>query len=54
MNQETRIQKISEIINNPNEEPIGRIEIPYKGDLVPMDVYKLPLSYLVLNLLVNS
>ena len=49
MNQETRIQKINEIINNPNEKPIGRIEIPYKDDLVPMDVYKIPLSYLVYN-----
>jgi hypothetical protein len=49
MNQETRIKKISEIINNPNEKPIGRIEIPYKDDLVPMDVYKIPLSYLVYN-----
>lgn len=47
MNRETRIQKIQEIIDR--EEPFLKEEIPWKDDLVAMDVYKIPLKYLQYN-----
>lgn len=47
MNKDIRTQKIKEII--ANEEPIGKIDIPWKDKLEPMDVFQIPLNYLVYN-----
>ncbi|MDB5171085.1 MAG: hypothetical protein JWO35_779 [Candidatus Saccharibacteria bacterium] len=48
MNQHTRTQKISEITSR-EQEKYGRQDIPWKDRLEPMDVYKIPLEYLVYN-----
>lgn len=48
MNRQNRIQNI-ERITNSNEEPFGNMEIPWKDKLEPMNVYKIPLEYLVYN-----
>ncbi|MFZ3099873.1 MAG: hypothetical protein WA103_01395 [Minisyncoccales bacterium] len=48
MNKDTRIKKITEIIEG-KEEPLGRIEIPWKDALVAMNYYKIPLEYLIYN-----
>lgn len=47
MNKETRIKKISEIVGRGN--PHGKQDIPWEDELKPMDVYKIPLEYLVYN-----
>lgn len=47
MNKETRIRKISEIIDKGN--PYGKQDIPWEDVLKPTDVYKIPLDYLVYN-----
>ena len=47
MNKETRKQQILKIKNN--EKPIGRIDIPWKDKLEPMDVYQIPLDILIFN-----
>ena len=47
MNKDTRIKKIEEIINK--KEPFGRLEIPWEDGLESMDVYKIPLDYLIYN-----
>lgn len=47
MNKEVRIQKIKEI--KANEKPIGKIDIPWKDKLEPMEVYQIPLNYLIYN-----
>lgn len=47
MNKDLRIQKIQEVIKN--SEPFGKIEIPWQDQLQSMDVYKIPLTYLVYN-----
>lgn len=49
MNKETRIRRIQEIIDREKDNPFGRQEIPWEDDLVPMNVYKIPLEYLVYN-----
>lgn len=49
MNQQTRIQKISEIIERNKNSPHGRQDIPWEDRLVPMNVYLIPLDYLVYN-----
>ncbi|MBK9006693.1 MAG: hypothetical protein IPM31_06825 [Anaerolineae bacterium] len=49
MNKETRIRKIQEIIDREKDNPFGRQEIPWQDDLVPMNVYKIPLDLLVYN-----
>lgn len=49
MNKETRIRKIQEIIDREKDNPFGRQEIPWQDDLVSMNVYKIPLEYLVYN-----
>lgn len=49
MNKEIRIQKIQEIIDREKDNPFGRQEIPWQDDLVPMNVYKIPLDLLVYN-----
>lgn len=49
MNKQTRIQKISEITEHDKNNPYGKIDIPWKDELVPMPVYKIPLEYLIYN-----
>jgi len=49
MNKETRIQKIQEIVERDKNNPFGRQEIHWEDRLVPMEVYKIPLDYLVYN-----
>jgi hypothetical protein len=49
MNKETRIKKISEIIERDKANPYGKQDIPWEDVLKPMDVYKIPLEYLVYN-----
>jgi hypothetical protein len=49
MNKETRVQKIQEIIDREKEHPFGIQEIPWQDALVPMNVYKIPLDFLVYN-----
>lgn len=48
MNRQNRIQNI-ERITKSEEEPFGNMEIPWKDKLEPMNVYKIPLDYLVYN-----
>ncbi|WP_299115578.1 hypothetical protein [uncultured Winogradskyella sp.] len=47
MSKKVRIQQIENIIKT--EKPVGRIDIPWKDKLEPMDVYQIPLDYLVYN-----
>jgi hypothetical protein len=49
MEQKIRIEKIEEIIKQDKDKSFGMQEIPWKDDLVSMQVYKIPLSYLVYN-----
>ena len=49
MNKETRIQKIQEIISRDKANPFGKMEIPWEDNLKVMDVFKIPLEYLVYN-----
>jgi len=49
MNKETRIKKISEIIERDKANPYGKQDIPWEDVLKPMDVYKIPLEYLIYN-----
>lgn len=49
MNTETRIKKIQEIIDRDKNNPFGRTEIPWEDGLKTMDVYLIPLEYLVYN-----
>jgi len=49
MNKETRIKKISEIIERDKSNPYGKQDIPWEDVLKPMDVYKIPLDYLIYN-----
>ena len=47
MNKEVRFQHIQKIISN--EEAVGKIDIPWKDKLEAMDVYQIPLNYLIYN-----
>ncbi len=47
-NKDARIQKIKELYND-KEARIGRKEIYWEGKLTPMDVFKIPIEYLVYN-----
>jgi hypothetical protein len=47
MNKEIRVKEIENI--EKNEIPIGKIEIPWKDKLEPMNVYQIPLRLLVYN-----
>ena len=49
MNKETRIKKISEIIERDKANPYGKQDIPWEDVLKPMDVFKIPLDYLIYN-----
>lgn len=49
MNKQTRIEKIQEIIDRDEKDPFGKLEIPWEDNLEPMNVYKIPLEYLVYN-----
>jgi len=49
MNKETRIQKIADIVERNKKNPYGKQDIPWEDNLTPMNVYKIPLSYLVYN-----
>jgi hypothetical protein len=49
MNKEIRIQKIQEIIDRDIKNPFGKLEIPWEDDLQTMEVYKIPLNFLVYN-----
>ena len=49
MNAITRTKKIDEIIQRNSENPFGKLEIPWEDDLQTMNVYKIPLNYLVYN-----
>lgn len=46
MNKITRVQKISEIMSGV---PYGKQDILWKGNTRPMNVYEIPLSYLIYN-----
>lgn len=46
MNRETRIEKIEEILKG---QPFGKQEIPWKDQLEQMNVFKVPLEYLIYN-----
>lgn len=48
MKKEVRIKKIQDITDS-DANIMGRIEIPWKDDLVSQNVYKIPLDYLVYN-----
>jgi hypothetical protein len=47
MNKATRVQKIQEIIDTVT--PFGKIEIPWMDRLEPMNVFQIPLKYLIYN-----
>ncbi|MCF8323036.1 MAG: hypothetical protein K9I26_07870 [Flavobacterium sp.] len=47
MIKEIRVKEIENI--EKNDKPIGKIEIPWKDNLEPMDVYQIPLRLLVYN-----
>lgn len=49
MNKQTRIDKIQEIIKRDKENPFGKLEIPWEDGLQSLEVYKIPLDYLVYN-----
>ena len=49
MNKETRIEKISKIIERDKANPYGKQEILWEDVLKPMDVFKIPLDYLIYN-----
>ena len=49
MDKQTRIQKIEDIINREKDNPFGMQEIPWQDKLESMQVYKIPLSYLIYN-----
>ncbi|HAJ72697.1 MAG TPA: hypothetical protein DCO68_11520, partial [Methylophilaceae bacterium] len=49
MDKQTRILKIEEIINREKGNPFGMLEIPWQDTLQSMQVYKIPLAYLVYN-----
>jgi len=46
MNKKTRIQKIEDILK---QKPIGNKKIKWKDDSVYMNIYKIPLDYLIYN-----
>ncbi len=46
MNRESRIKKIEEVLQST---PFGKQEIPWQGQLEQMNVYKVPLEYLIYN-----
>jgi hypothetical protein len=48
MNKQTRIQKISHIIET-TKEPHGKQDVLWHGSLHPMNAYEIPLEYLVYN-----
>ena len=48
LNKEARIQKIKEN-EKIKSKKIGRMEIAWDGELTPMDVFKVPIEYLVYN-----
>ena len=49
MNKEIRIRRIQEIINRDINKPHGIMEITWQDSLKSMNVYKVPLEYLVYN-----
>ncbi|MBF4988801.1 hypothetical protein [Methylophilus sp. 14] len=49
MDQKTRISKIQEIIDRDEKNPFGVQEIAWEDSLKSMNVYKIPLAYLVYN-----
>lgn len=49
MNQLTRIQKISEIVERDKDNPHGKQDIPWQDSLEPMNVYLIPLDFLIYN-----
>lgn len=49
MNKKARIDRIQEIVKRDKENPFGKLELPWEDGLQPMEVYKIPLDYLVYN-----
>ena len=49
MNAITRTNKIEEIIQRNIENPFGKLQIPWEDALQSMEVYKIPLNFLVYN-----
>jgi hypothetical protein len=47
MNKQTRIEKIQQITGR--DQAFGNLEIPWEDKLEPMNVYKIPLDYLIYN-----
>ncbi|MEQ9467833.1 MAG: hypothetical protein RLN88_10515 [Ekhidna sp.] len=49
LSKQTRIEKIKEIVKRDKENPFGKLEIPWEDGLRSMEVYKIPLDYLIYN-----
>ena len=49
MNAITRTNKIEEIIQRNIENPFGKLQIPWEDELRSMEVYQIPLNFLVYN-----
>jgi len=49
MNQETRIQKIQDLVNRNKDNPYSYLEIPWNWKLRKFPVYEIPLEYLIFN-----
>lgn len=48
MNKVTRQEKLEQIING-SQEPIGRRTIRFRGESKEMDVYEIPINFLIYN-----
>ena len=48
MNKQTCIEKIQAIIDGDKKNQLGKQEIPWEDGLKTMEVYKIPLAYLVI------
>lgn len=49
MNKNIREENIRKIVQREKDDPFGKQEIPWKDDLVTMNVYKIPLDLLIYN-----
>ena len=47
MNKQDRVENIKKVIEENKNNPFGTIQIPWKGDFQSMEVYEVPLEYLV-------
>lgn len=49
MNKQSRITRIQEIVDRDKDKPFGKLEVPWEDGLLSIEVYKIPLDYLVYN-----